>query len=142
MAHQSSQQRRIRLETVSIHAVHRGAVADKSSDVLYHRSSAVQLPRSVRNDSLIRGYCDGMYPHLFGRTGDFGRPVVDTASQQTYYLCPGGPQALASCVCIKDGMSAEVLKKITSSVKWSCSSTASEDISSAAAVSPPDEPMM
>lgn len=51
------------------------------------------------------------------------------------YLCPSGPQALASCVCLKEGMTQEVLKVITSSVKWECSSTATEDVSSAVAVS-------
>ncbi|KAH6842919.1 hypothetical protein B0I37DRAFT_418063 [Chaetomium sp. MPI-CAGE-AT-0009] len=49
-------------------------------------------------------------------------------------LCPSGPQALASCVCLKEGMTMEVLKVITSSVKWECSSTATEDVSSAVAV--------
>ncbi|KAK4166352.1 hypothetical protein QBC43DRAFT_16546 [Cladorrhinum sp. PSN259] len=53
---------------------------------------------------------------------------------QTYDMCPSGPQALASCVCLKDGMTAEVLKQLTSSVKYSCSSTATEDVSSAVAV--------
>ncbi|KAK7743721.1 hypothetical protein SLS62_010500 [Diatrype stigma] len=42
-----------------------------------------------------------------------------------------GPQALASCVCLKNGMSRRLTNLITSSVKYSCDSTASEDISSA-----------
>ena len=50
-------------------------------------------------------------------------------------LCPSGPQALASCVCLKEGMTLNVLKDITSSVKWDCSSSATEDVSSAVAVS-------
>ncbi|EAQ85019.1 hypothetical protein CHGG_09033 [Chaetomium globosum CBS 148.51] len=49
-------------------------------------------------------------------------------------LCPSGPQALASCVCLKEGMTMDVLRDITSSVKWDCSSTATEDVSSAVAV--------
>ncbi|KAJ4293857.1 hypothetical protein N0V88_005371 [Collariella sp. IMI 366227] len=53
---------------------------------------------------------------------------------QTNYMCAEGPQALASCVCIKEGMSNDVLKVLTSSVKSSCESTATEDISSAVAV--------
>ncbi|KAK3899374.1 hypothetical protein C8A05DRAFT_37015 [Staphylotrichum tortipilum] len=53
---------------------------------------------------------------------------------QSASLCPGGPQALASCVCLKDGMTNEVLKTITSSVKYECSSTALEDVSSAVAI--------
>ncbi|GAB1315887.1 hypothetical protein MFIFM68171_06097 [Madurella fahalii] len=52
----------------------------------------------------------------------------------TYDLCPGGPQALASCVCIKGGMTSQVLKTISSSVRWDCGSTASEDVTSAVAV--------
>ncbi|KAL2136443.1 hypothetical protein VTI74DRAFT_3676 [Chaetomium olivicolor] len=56
---------------------------------------------------------------------------------QSYNVCPGGPQALASCVCLKEGMTNEVLKTITSSVKEGCSSTATEDVSSAVAVSVP-----
>ncbi|KAK4107977.1 hypothetical protein N656DRAFT_718965 [Canariomyces notabilis] len=53
---------------------------------------------------------------------------------QTRDLCPEGPQALASCVCIKEGMTAELLKVLTSSVKYSCDSTATEDVSSAVSV--------
>ncbi|SPQ26936.1 cbddf3d4-5658-4a1e-a938-51918f1b561a [Thermothielavioides terrestris] len=53
---------------------------------------------------------------------------------QTFELCPNGPQALASCVCLKDGMTSEVLKELTSSVKEICSSTATEDVTSAVAV--------
>ncbi|KAK4034595.1 hypothetical protein C8A01DRAFT_38951 [Parachaetomium inaequale] len=53
---------------------------------------------------------------------------------QSAYLCPSGPQALASCVCLKGGMTNDVLKEITSSVKYQCSSTASEDVSSAVSV--------
>ncbi|KAI2617750.1 hypothetical protein GGR54DRAFT_193202 [Hypoxylon sp. NC1633] len=53
---------------------------------------------------------------------------------QTYDLCPGGPQALASCACIKSGMSGYVSSEIVSDVKYSCATTASEDISSATAV--------
>lgn len=38
-------------------------------------------------------------------------------------------------MCLKEGMTAEVLRDITSSVKYSCSSTATEDVASAVAVS-------
>jgi len=54
----------------------------------------------------------------------------------TYSLCPDGPQALASCACIKDGMSGYVSGAVTSSVKYECTSKAA-DISSALAVSCP-----
>jgi hypothetical protein len=61
--------------------------------------------------------------------------AIDMVLQQTRDLCPEGPQALASCVCIKEGMTAELLKVLTSSVKYSCDSTATEDVSSAVSVS-------
>jgi hypothetical protein len=54
--------------------------------------------------------------------------------EQTSSYCPDGPQALASCVCLRDSKSRFVSSVLTSEVKWSCSSTASEDISSAVAV--------
>jgi hypothetical protein len=54
--------------------------------------------------------------------------------QNTNDLCPEGPQALASCACLKDGMSGYVSSVITSNVKWSCASTASSDITSALGV--------
>ncbi|EJT77065.1 hypothetical protein GGTG_06979 [Gaeumannomyces tritici R3-111a-1] len=54
-------------------------------------------------------------------------------SQANNY-CPEGVQALASCVCIKESIFGSVSSSVTSGVKWSCSSTASEDITSALAV--------
>ncbi|ORY63901.1 uncharacterized protein BCR38DRAFT_392153 [Pseudomassariella vexata] len=57
-----------------------------------------------------------------------------TMSQQTYDLCPGGPKALASCACLKDGMPGHVSSVITSEVKYSCDTTASEDVISALSV--------
>ncbi|KAH7630224.1 hypothetical protein B0T09DRAFT_144592 [Sordaria sp. MPI-SDFR-AT-0083] len=53
---------------------------------------------------------------------------------QSRKLCPDGSQALASCVCLKDQMLVEVTSSITASVKYSCGSTATDDISSAMAV--------
>ncbi|KAK3948076.1 hypothetical protein QBC32DRAFT_352523 [Pseudoneurospora amorphoporcata] len=53
---------------------------------------------------------------------------------QARKLCPDGPHALASCVCLKDQMLVEVTSSITASVKYSCGSTATDDISSAMAV--------
>ncbi|AEO58950.1 hypothetical protein MYCTH_94982 [Thermothelomyces thermophilus ATCC 42464] len=69
-------------------------------------------------------------------SGAVHRPPPRRATQP-YDLCPGGPQALASCVCLKEGMTGDVLKLVTSSVEWHCSLTATEDISSAVAVTPP-----
>ncbi|KAI1656384.1 hypothetical protein F4813DRAFT_364204 [Daldinia decipiens] len=50
---------------------------------------------------------------------------------QTYDLCPDGPKALASCACLKSSMSGSMRNVITSDVKYSCDSTATEDVSSA-----------
>lgn len=54
-------------------------------------------------------------------------------SQANNY-CPEGVQALASCVCIKESVFGSVSSSVTSGVKYSCSSTATEDITSALAV--------
>ncbi|VBB80131.1 Putative protein of unknown function [Podospora comata] len=53
---------------------------------------------------------------------------------QTRGLCPAGPKALASCACLKEGMTLELSREITSSVKAYCRSTATEDVSSAISV--------
>ncbi|EHK20991.1 uncharacterized protein TRIVIDRAFT_202389 [Trichoderma virens Gv29-8] len=39
--------------------------------------------------------------------------------------------ALASCVCIKSGMSDRILSTLTSNVKWNCDNTATADVTSA-----------
>ncbi|WYZ38022.1 hypothetical protein EsH8_II_001528 [Colletotrichum jinshuiense] len=49
-------------------------------------------------------------------------------------LCPEGPQALASCICLKEGISDQMASALTSRVKYYCSSTASEDVTSALGV--------
>ncbi|KAL0942032.1 uncharacterized protein CTRU02_204795 [Colletotrichum truncatum] len=49
-------------------------------------------------------------------------------------FCPDGPQAMASCMCLKDGVTNMVVNTLTSDVKYYCSSTATEDVSSALAV--------
>ncbi|KAK6083882.1 hypothetical protein SCUP515_01578 [Seiridium cupressi] len=64
----------------------------------------------------------------------YGVFSYDYPLQQSYDNCPNGPQALASCVCLKEPMPSVVSSAITSDVKDSCSSTASEDISSALSV--------
>jgi hypothetical protein len=46
-------------------------------------------------------------------------------------MCAAGPQALASCVCIKSGMWADVSSTLTYLVKQSCESTATNQLSSA-----------
>ncbi|EXU99930.1 hypothetical protein X797_007059 [Metarhizium robertsii] len=50
---------------------------------------------------------------------------------QTDWLCGSGPQALASCICIKSGMRGKISSTLTSSVKGYCSSTAIDDVTSA-----------
>ncbi|OBT61189.1 hypothetical protein VE03_09432 [Pseudogymnoascus sp. 23342-1-I1] len=49
----------------------------------------------------------------------------------TYSLCPAEAGPLASCACIKDSNSLQVSKILTDSVKYECSETATEDITSA-----------
>lgn len=56
------------------------------------------------------------------------------ALQQTYSACPGGPQALASCICIKSGVLGRVSQTLTESVKFQCGNTANTDVASAAEV--------
>ncbi|KAI1268123.1 hypothetical protein F5Y18DRAFT_279075 [Xylariaceae sp. FL1019] len=66
-------------------------------------------------------------------------PCAQTAvsydiQSQTYDLCPSGPEALASCVCLNSDMTRRISTVITSDVKYYCESTASDAISSALAV--------
>ncbi|KAI5918145.1 hypothetical protein F4810DRAFT_603256 [Camillea tinctor] len=53
---------------------------------------------------------------------------------QTRDLCPIGPQALASCACLRDDMSKVITSIITSDVKVYCDDLASEDVTSALSV--------
>ncbi|PNP39236.1 hypothetical protein TGAMA5MH_08913 [Trichoderma gamsii] len=57
--------------------------------------------------------------------------VASAILDQTENYCATGPQALASCVCLKSGMSGRVLSELTSSVKWNCDNTATADVTSA-----------
>lgn len=54
--------------------------------------------------------------------------------QQMSWQCAKGPQALASCACIKSGMFGKVSSTLTSNVKYYCESTAIDDVTSAASV--------
>ncbi|KAL7787047.1 hypothetical protein V8C37DRAFT_405125 [Trichoderma ceciliae] len=60
--------------------------------------------------------------------------VASAILDQTELYCAAGPQALASCVCIKSGMSGRISSTLTSYVKWNCDNTATADVSSALAV--------
>ncbi|KAH6880478.1 hypothetical protein B0T10DRAFT_144486 [Thelonectria olida] len=53
---------------------------------------------------------------------------------QSSWLCGSGPEELASCVCLKQGMSGYVSSALTTEVKWSCDSTATAALSSAVSV--------
>ncbi|KAL7940931.1 hypothetical protein V8C42DRAFT_202936 [Trichoderma barbatum] len=57
--------------------------------------------------------------------------VASAILDQTAVYCATGPQALASCVCIKSGMSGRILSTLTASVKWYCDNTATAEVSSA-----------
>lgn len=54
-----------------------------------------------------------------------------THLQQSDYLCGSGPGELASCVCLKSGMSKVMSSSLTSMVKYYCENTAIGDVTSA-----------
>ncbi|OAA78700.1 hypothetical protein LEL_05523 [Akanthomyces lecanii RCEF 1005] len=60
--------------------------------------------------------------------------VVEAVMSQSSYLCAAGPQALASCVCLKPGILGKASQSLTSSVKYNCDNTALADVSAAADV--------
>ncbi|OAA53141.1 hypothetical protein ISF_08982 [Cordyceps fumosorosea ARSEF 2679] len=60
--------------------------------------------------------------------------VIQAVMSQSTYLCASGPQALASCVCLKPGILGKASQSLTSSVKYACDNTALADVASAASV--------
>lgn len=62
------------------------------------------------------------------------RAVSGIVGRQSSSRCPAGPQALASCICIKASIFETVSGELTSAVKNSCDSTALEDVTSAIGV--------
>ncbi|GAO19188.1 uncharacterized protein UV8b_08283 [Ustilaginoidea virens] len=60
--------------------------------------------------------------------------VSSAVLDQTAWNCASGPQALASCACLKSGMRGKVSSSLTSQVKGYCSSTAIDDVTSAISV--------
>ncbi|KAM3541087.1 hypothetical protein ARSEF1564_006022 [Beauveria bassiana] len=60
--------------------------------------------------------------------------IVEAVMSQSTYLCAAGPQALASCVCLKPGILGKASQVLTNSVKYNCDNTALADVSSAASV--------
>ncbi|KAI5866034.1 hypothetical protein GGS23DRAFT_555142 [Durotheca rogersii] len=118
------------------------------------RSSCSSQTADIESaQALLAGYCglvDGTssFPRTSNPPGDMTyfitalpeysslAPCARTAVSygilsQTRKLCPAGPQALASCACIKNGMPGVLSNDVTSNVKYYCDSTATEDISSA-----------
>ncbi|SPO04747.1 uncharacterized protein DNG_07432 [Cephalotrichum gorgonifer] len=49
-------------------------------------------------------------------------------------FCPEGPRAFAGCACTKSGLSSKATSWISENVKYSCDSTATDDVSSALSV--------
>ncbi|RYP71180.1 hypothetical protein DL771_004980 [Monosporascus sp. 5C6A] len=121
-----------------------------NSSVRYYCSHTEDIASA---QAVFAGYCGlnngtSSFPRASGPPGDMTyyitalsqysalAPCAQTAlsygvASQSYDLCPGDPQALASCVCLKNGVSRLVSSVITSNVQRSCATTATEDISSA-----------
>ncbi|KAI1814204.1 hypothetical protein GGS20DRAFT_585693 [Poronia punctata] len=47
------------------------------------------------------------------------------------FLCPAGPQAMASCACLRSDIAGPLSHSITSDVRYSCETGASDDVTSA-----------
>lgn len=62
------------------------------------------------------------------------RALSYAVQYQTYYFCPEGPKALASCACFKDGVASDISSIVRSSVKYGCGGVATDDITSALSV--------
>ncbi|KAF8859355.1 hypothetical protein BDZ45DRAFT_742392 [Acephala macrosclerotiorum] len=60
--------------------------------------------------------------------------AVQTVQVQTYSDCPSNPQALVSCLCVKDSNSAMMTSKISGGASLYCGSTASANMASALSV--------
>jgi hypothetical protein len=60
--------------------------------------------------------------------------LSDPIQAQTYSDCPSNPQALVSCLCVKDSNSAMMTSKITESASFYCGSTESANMASALSV--------
>ncbi|CAI4217718.1 unnamed protein product [Parascedosporium putredinis] len=60
--------------------------------------------------------------------------VSSAIMAQTFESCGDDPTSLQSCVCTKNGMMNQVLQTMSSSLSWSCGTTASDDHASASVV--------
>ncbi|KAI1326560.1 hypothetical protein F5Y16DRAFT_226612 [Xylariaceae sp. FL0255] len=59
------------------------------------------------------------------------RQVSEDIQEQTAALCPAGPEALASCVCLNTDMTNYISSIFSSDIKFFCDSTATDALSSA-----------
>ncbi|RYP15572.1 hypothetical protein DL765_005610 [Monosporascus sp. GIB2] len=121
-----------------------------NASVKYYCSHTADISSA---QAVFAGYCGlnngtSSFPQASGPPGDMtyyitalseysalapcaGSALSYGIQSQTYDLCPGGPQALAACVCLKEGVSRIVSSAVTSRVRVSCGSTATEDVTSA-----------
>ncbi|KAI0395477.1 hypothetical protein F5Y17DRAFT_423085 [Xylariaceae sp. FL0594] len=60
--------------------------------------------------------------------------VSNNVLSQTRELCPPGPQALASCACLRSEMYGSISSSITSTIREYCSSAGSDEVRSAIGV--------
>ncbi len=60
--------------------------------------------------------------------------ISENVQYMTEESCPSGVAALQSCVCSKNNNFASISADVVTSVKYSCGSTATDDISSASTV--------
>ncbi|KAH8172368.1 hypothetical protein LIA77_06623 [Sarocladium implicatum] len=68
----------------------------------------------------------------FKSLNDCAQSAVSSALDvQTAWNCGSGPQALASCACLKSGMRRRVSSTLTSEVKYYCEVTATAEVTSA-----------
>ncbi|KAL2214397.1 hypothetical protein CC79DRAFT_146151 [Sarocladium strictum] len=68
----------------------------------------------------------------FSALKECGRSAISSAVlDKTTRLCPDGPQALASCICIKEGMVHDVYADMTAKVKGRCGYDDDDTVNSA-----------
>lgn len=95
------------------------------SDLPHHRFDAVQVIEQLRAVRRYKCCFTGNSAH------NVSMSTILKSGQQSSSFCGSGPRALASCVCIKSGMSSRVSSSLTSNVKYYCDNTATQHVSSA-----------
>jgi hypothetical protein len=102
---------------------------------LCHRPSDLYLTGMM--PSVVDPSCldQTLIDNLFIQAPCAASAVSYNIQSQTYSNCPEAVGPLQSCVCTKDRNLASISSAISSSVSYSCGSTASEDQASAATVS-------